>query len=288
MFDFRYHALSLTAVLVALVIGVLLGVAIGDQEVVSSANKRLRDDLQQDVREERATADALRSELARTRRFEESVFGALVSERLDRRRVVLLFAGARSEAVTTAVQDAIRPAGGQLRFSGELREQLNLDAIAQAAAGTQYENIAEDPSLADELGRRIGVQLVQGGRLARQLRAELFTTSSGEIDGAEATVLVRSPQLDSNGPTNAFVDGLIEGLQSFEAPVVGVEETTTDPTQIPFYSERGIASVDNVNEVAGRASLVLALAGSADGAYGVKRTADALLPDALTQQAGGP
>jgi hypothetical protein len=285
VFDFRYHALSLAAVLVALVIGVLLGVAIGDQQVVSSANERLRNALQQDVREERAAAEELRQQLARTRRFEQSVYPALVRERLDRRRVVLIFAGPRSEGISSSVQEAISPAGGELAFSAQLRDELDLEAIAGAAGGTQYERLAEDPSLADDLGRRVGQQLVQGGRLVRQLREELFATSSGEIDGAEAAVFARAA-IDEPGdePTRAFLDGLLEGLQEFEAPVVGVEETGTDPSQIPFYLERGLASVDNLDEIPGRASLVLALAGSADGAYGVKRTADALLPDALTQQ----
>ena len=40
MFDFRYHALSLAAVFIALVVGLLLGVAIGDKELVSSAQQR--------------------------------------------------------------------------------------------------------------------------------------------------------------------------------------------------------------------------------------------------------
>ena len=284
MFDFRYHALSLTAVLVALVIGVLLGVAIGDQEVVSSANKRLRDALQQDVRNERAKSDRLSADLARAQRFEQSIFPALVRERLDRRRVALLFLGPRSDSIFTAVRDAVRPAGGELTFSSQVRDDMDLEAIAEAAAGTQYETIASDPALMDDLGRRIGIQLVQGGKLVRSLRDELFEASSGEVLGAEALVIVKT-QADPPGEAQgAFLDALIGGVRAFDTPVVGVEDAGTDPSQIGWYGERDLPSVDNVNETAGRASLVLALAGSAAGAYGTKRTADSLLPDALTRQ----
>ena len=48
MFDFRYHALSLAAVFIALVVGLLLGVAIGDKELVSGARQELRDSLRAD------------------------------------------------------------------------------------------------------------------------------------------------------------------------------------------------------------------------------------------------
>ena len=60
MFDFRYHALSLVAVFLALVVGLLLGVAIGDQGLVSSAERDIRNSLRADVRDARAEADRLR------------------------------------------------------------------------------------------------------------------------------------------------------------------------------------------------------------------------------------
>ena len=65
-------------------------------------------------------------------------------------------------------------------------------------------------------------------------------------------------------------------------PVVGVELTGTEPSQITWYKGKGIASVDDLDEITGQASLDLALAGS-HGAYGVKGTADSLLPT-LTQR----
>jgi hypothetical protein len=40
MLNFRYHALSLVAVFLSLVIGLLLGVAIGDKGLVSSGARR--------------------------------------------------------------------------------------------------------------------------------------------------------------------------------------------------------------------------------------------------------
>jgi len=78
----------------------------------------------------------------------------------------------------------------------------------------------------------------------------------------------------------------VRGLEEARAPDVGVEESTTQPSQIRWYIERGVPSVDNVDRVAGKASLVFALAGLADGHYGEKPTADALLPDALTRRDG--
>ena len=46
---------------------------------------------------------------------------------------------------------------------------------------------------------------------------------------------------------------------------------------MPWYADRGLSSVDDVDLVGGRVALALALAG-ADGSFGVKKTAQDLLP----------
>jgi hypothetical protein len=288
VFDFRYHALSLAAVFVALVVGLLLGVAIGDQELVSSAQDKLRRNLAADIREAREESADLRRQLDRRRRYEEATFPPLVSGRLSGRRVTLLFLDERSESIFEHVRDALQPSGGELAFSATLRLPLDLDGLGQAAEGTQYAQVAAEPELLGDLGRRVGSQLVQGGRLVRALKDPLLASSSGELEPAEAIVVVRTPGDRLDDPeerrrADAFVDGILKGIRARRAPVVGVEEISTDPSQIPWYRERGIASVDNVDDVAGRASLIYALAGEADGAYGVKETRDALIPDALVR-----
>jgi hypothetical protein len=60
-------------------------------------------------------------------------------------------------------------------------------------------------------------------------------------------------------------------------PVVGVERSAEDPSQIPSYVHGGLSTVDDADQPAGRVALALALAG-AEGNFGYKSTADAPLP----------
>jgi hypothetical protein len=63
---------------------------------------------------------------------------------------------------------------------------------------------------------------------------------------------------------------------------VGVQLSATDPSQVPWYAGQGIASVDDLDTLAGRAALAFALAGDR-GAYGEKSTATSgLLPRAFS------
>jgi hypothetical protein len=65
--------------------------------------------------------------------------------------------------------------------------------------------------------------------------------------------------------------------------VVGVESTTTEPSSISFFQSNGLSTVDDIDNTAGEVALVAALRG-AEGSFGVKSSADRLLPDLL---AGG-
>ena len=65
------------------------------------------------------------------------------------------------------------------------------------------------------------------------------------------------------------------------APTVGVESSTTEPSSISFFQGNDLTSVDDVDLVAGKLATVFALLG-AEGSFGVKGSADRLLPDLLT------
>ena len=61
-------------------------------------------------------------------------------------------------------------------------------------------------------------------------------------------------------------------------PTVGVELSSTEPSQVPWYQSQNMSSVDDLNATAGQAALIYALSGS-HGAYGTKSSADSLLPN---------
>ena len=61
---------------------------------------------------------------------------------------------------------------------------------------------------------------------------------------------------------------------------MGVELSSTEPSQVPWYQGKDISSVDDLDATAGQAALIYALTGS-HGSYGTKSTADSLLPNVV-------
>src|ERR1700712_3892111 len=93
MFDFRYHALSLAAVFIALVVGLLLGVAIGDKELVSSARQDLRSSLRADVRKADQERDDAKARVREQDQFADAAYPILTSGQLPGRRIGLVLLG---------------------------------------------------------------------------------------------------------------------------------------------------------------------------------------------------
>ena len=283
MLDFRYHALSLVSVFLALVLGLLLGVAIGDRGLVSSAERDVRASLRGDVRKAQAESENLRAQLDEQNKFLQEAYPLMVGSRLIGERVGVVTLGDVSDQEIGNVRDALEATGGRLTSVVSIRTPLDLPSISTAAAGTAFQNLQVEPKLVKRFGERIGVGYVSGGgRLLDKVHRELLASSSGALGGVDSVVVIREPRTFQKPQQNVlddFEDGLMTGLSNNNGTVVGVETTDTDPSQVGWYRDHDLASVDDVDQLPGRAALVFALAG-ADGAFGTKSTADGLLPKA--------
>ena len=292
MFDFRYHALSLVAVFLALALGIVLGVTIGDS-LVSQAQQNLREDLRGDV--ERARAEEAEAEAQLEGRDEAlgDVFPRLASQRLSGRDVALVSTGELPTGVEQSVEEAVEVAGGEVDSVSVIEAPIDFGALGRAAGG-RYEGLTgATPVQLDLLGRGLGLSIVRGGAVARRLSEEVPESFRGEYLGADAVVFFRTPA-DSEGQAaesaadarvrearERFEAAMLEGMGAENVPVVGVEQSDTEPSRIPFYARNDISSVDSVDLPAGRLALVYTLDGveDAQGNYGSKATAERALPE---------
>ncbi|HEX6391200.1 MAG TPA: copper transporter [Solirubrobacteraceae bacterium] len=283
MFDFRYHALSLVAVFIALALGLLLGVAIGDSGLVSNAERNIREDLRGDVRAANRRADeALES---RDRLAEElrASLPLMTDDRLTG-SVGMVFLGQNSQAMADNVREALAGSGAERASVATIREPLDLDALAGDARGTRYAQLdADDPDLdlVESLGFRLGAQYVLPGRLLARAQDALFSSLAGRLDPLQGVIVVRAQPGGMSKREDTVADrfeiGFVRGLRETRVRVVGVEQSSTRPSQVSWFEQRGISTVDDVERTVGRAALVYVLAG-ARGNFGRKPTAEALVP----------
>jgi hypothetical protein len=279
----RYHAASLAAVFLALAVGILIGVGFGS-DVVDGTAQDLEDSLRSELDDKDAQIDDLEGQLADERDLNSSLAPAVVENRLRGREIAIVALGALDDSLTDGIRGALEPAGAKLQEIAVVREPPDDDA-AGAVHGRHDET--RDEQLA-RAARQAGRALVSGAARFDELRAALFSRYSGAPGDIDGVVVVRDRPADlgdrDGTDTDAVEDGIIAGIQAAlpnaRLTAVGAEGTATDPSSIPWFSDRDMASVDNVDQLAGKVALVYAL-GGAEGSYGVKETADALLPDLL-------
>ncbi|HTY98107.1 MAG TPA: copper transporter [Solirubrobacteraceae bacterium] len=286
MFDYRYHALSLAAVLLALALGVLIGVAIGDSNLVSSAKSGIVHDLESEISSAHQQLDEQRSRVADQEAFATGLYPLAVHGLLTHRSVGVVFLGGASERIDGLVRDAVAEAGGQVPSVVTVSEPLDLDGIEREAGGTHFQGLAGSPETLERFGYVIGRQLVSGGRLANRelvsrVRSSLLSSFDGQLSHLDGVVVVRAEPQDMSAAqsesSTAFDTGLLTGIAAGRATAVGAQMSTSEPSQISWFKGKGISSVDDLDTVAGQTALVYALAGER-GTYGSSSTADSLLP----------
>ncbi|HKB50103.1 MAG TPA: copper transporter [Solirubrobacterales bacterium] len=279
----RYHATSLMAVFLALAIGILIGAEFGG-DTLSNTRKNLEHSLAGNLQDARERADGLNQELGRANEFSSRVYPALVRDQLRGRRIGLLAFGDLPSDVYGAIGDALAPTGAHLVGVGVVREPVDTRGLAGDLAKTRFAKLARDGDTQTALGVGLGRQLVRGGTLLEPVRGHLFSRASGNFGALDGVIIVRD-QPQGMGPVQRtvagrFESGMASGITGTHTPAVGVESSEVEPSSISFFASNDLSSVDDVDLVAGQLATVFALLG-AEGSFGVKSSADRLLPDLL-------
>ena len=273
MFDFRYHVASLAAVFLALIVGIVLGVGISEQGFVAESERSALENeiaardrlLEAAARRERALAGQQEAAEA----LLEEAYPAVVRDMLRGKHVAMVFVGSIDARVRASVEQALAEAGAPpaVRVRA-LKVPVDARTIARALAGRPTLASYAGVDSLGELGRALGEEVVDGGQtpLWDALEAELVEEQSGASDRpADGVVVARSVKPQRRG-TARFLKGLYSGLGANGVPTVGV-----------FRGAR-MSSIDAIDTPAGRLALTLVLAGGRPGAYGMKQSAERVLP----------
>jgi hypothetical protein len=295
MFDLRYHVASLTAVFLALIIGILVGVGISDRGLIDKAQTGI---LRQEVADLKTRLDQASQQTALSKREQRAAqkyiaetYPVLVHNRLHGKRFAVVFVGGShgDDGVRSTIEHSLTDAGAQTLRLRVVKVPVDVPSLetklVSQPAGASFTGAAK----LEQLGRALGAELVSGGAtplwdsLAGTLLEESVGSDKQPVDGV---IVVRTvpPQRDG---TSRLLFGLYEGLSSVGVPAVGVEPLNAPTSAVPIFEKAGLSTVDDVDRLSGRLSLVLLLAGAQPGQYGLKALASEPLPSFPPTATGG-
>jgi hypothetical protein len=278
MLDLRYHVASLSAVFIALIVGILVGVGISGRGFVDKSERRNFQNqiaaLQSRVDQLSAQKALLAQQGAAAQTFAQDTYPVLMHNRLATRRIALIVIGSGGGAGGDAKQ-ALVDAGATTALYRVIK--LPVDARAMLAA------LKGSPGFRklDTVGQELAQEWVTPGvtpisDIVSPLVVEEQRGSAGkEVDA----IVVLEGDVPSDPQTKLFVDGLYTGLAGAGLPLVGAEKSNAAPSDVPLWrGVSGMSSVDDVDTPSGKLALALLLTGAPGGNFGVRPDADAALP----------
>jgi len=315
MIDFRYHVVSLVAVLLALATGILVGSSLLNQPVIeglkatTGALARDKEDLRRDV-------TGLEREVGYRDAYLTSLAPSLIGGRLSGTTVVVVTLPGADGQVADELADTLTDAGGtvtaraavQPDFVGREKERMLADLTARlalpdvgAGSGQPYARAARQlagalvtkeaggPALDSARTALIsgldGAGFVQLSRTPTK-RAELVVVVAGAgADSGEGTAAGRAAEASRTGEVAVALAEAFD-VAGRGAVVTGPPESADVGRVVATIragdAARTVSTVDTAGSPFGRVAVVYALVeqerGGA-GQYGLAASADAPLPD---------
>ncbi len=281
MLDLRQHLFYFIAIFLMLGVGMLVGASFYGPAQVRQQQKSLsalRVQVDGAVQEGRLA----KTLLAKHEAALDTLRPALVRGKLTGKRITLIQTGDYADAVQDAAA-ALRDAGATPAATVTLSDKWA--ALTPQARTDDLTRLASALALGtSDTGRAQDVQTLENAGLV---------VITGTLDTpCTAYVLVGGDRQDSgldDATQAALITTLAAQLQGDAGPaaaIVGCEPYAADVSSVPAFQQAQVSTVDCIDRPIGQLALPFALRGGPDaGDYGLKATAQALLPPSLEQSA---
>lgn len=253
--DLRYHVISLISVFLALAIGVLLGIAMSDREIITDRLRSEVSGIQEQLDEQRQLLGERNQELSEQQRYLEEMSDVMITDSLEGVDVALIRGPWASEEVAQDLQNAITSQAG-----------ANLTSFVRLPVPVPIDDPSEDAE-------------VQYADEARDLLGFF-----GDAESPEVVIFVGGGEIPRDVPVGSMdalepaQKAMFNVLLEADVRIVATEPSDTLRSEIPLFQDVGIPSVDYVDMEVGQAAVVQLALSSEDGSYGTKPTASALFP----------
>lgn len=280
MFDIRYHIVSLVAVFLALSLGILLGTVIVEKGIIVQQVQEQVESLEKKYDEIRTENRELKSQVELSDLFQTQVYNSLVPGKLADRKVAVIITTqiplkTKQDVLKSLIDAGAKTATLVIRLSSfEIKD----DAVKPKILSFFPDEKISDEELKSKVREKLVSELVtpSDGAFIRELNnLNLIEVSGFENIPADSVVI-----FGGSSTVSSFKDTdlpIITQLKGLGVSVMGIETKAAKNSYISDFQAVGLSTVDNVDDLIGRISLVYVLTGK-QGSFGVKQTSQSLIP----------
>lgn len=285
--DIKYHIASLTAVFLALGIGILIGTSMIGSDTITKQQKNMIDGIEKEftiLREEnKQNTDALlqaQDVMSNQQQFNQAVMPLLVRNKLQGRKIALVDVNYNRDH--DGLANVLRSSGADVQSITAVNLAVLKDQnISKQTAGMLGKSKDADPEkYLSDLARLTAEAIASGENndLVRFLDDNNVVKISGVYGPPlQDVILIGGTEKKDEDYFKKFDQVMIKDWQKAGLNVYGVEDSDTAVSYMRYYQSARLTTVDNIDTVYGQVSLVMAMYGY-PGHYGIKQTADAFIP----------
>lgn len=287
VFDIKYYIITITAIFISLGIGIFIGFNMNGQEIFLEQQQQLVNSLENrfnDLRLEKEklqkTIEELSAENELKEDFIEKAYFEIIDQKLSGFHIAIL--QTTEHYYYHTIRESLEEAGATVPLHLIFTDKILYLPVAELNNINNF--------LGVELTKEEVMEKVHADIMNLLVNDDFTSLMSFLIDNqfieliqyiqyeypVDQVVIAGGGNVENN--QSIIVDlNLIEDLHQNNIRVIGVERLDIPHSSIPVYRESGISTVDNIDTLLGRISLVFVAKGR-DGSFGEKPYSEELVP----------
>lgn len=289
MVNIKYYLTLLVSVFLSLGIGMVIGISLQSKDVLEKQHNTIAQRLEEEFigmrnenRHLKEALDSLEASERSNRDLYESMFNAMVKNKLGGLRVSLIEAG--DEKDFSSLIGLLKISGASIESSLTFSSRLFAESHGTDVAISALSQLdSEGPYLYDELASNLidSLHLGEYTPFIKELgELNLIHSSIYIQDSCDAIILAHNGPVKDKGTMERFCHHLMQLSLDKNIPIIFVQDEGTGTLDLSWYRETGISTIDHVNTLSGKLTLVSLLYGN-KGNYGYGEGSDGIMPDEI-------
>ncbi|MCT4618686.1 MAG: copper transporter [Marinisporobacter sp.] len=281
--NLKYYVITIVAIFLAIGIGIFIGIMLDGQDLIVAQQKEIVSQLESKFDEFKIKQDSLQEKIDvlnlekdKNEKFLNSIYPEFVEDQLKDLNVIVLETSEHYDY--SGINDAFKKAGVS-GVTNMIMKEGNREEIVAIAQEFGIPETSED--LEEQIVKKFCDVLVSGNDKAfiEKLKEKKIIDYTDDFFVPADYIVIAGGSIDKNqGMLNKFDKTIINYIKSKNVPIMAVEKLEVAYSNISEYKKLRISTVDNVDTVIGKISMLMVVSGQ-EGHFGEKETADNLVPE---------
>ena len=282
--NMKYYVVTISAIFIALGIGILIGFNLDGEMFFSEQQTQIIQKLEERLAEVKSQKEELEVAVQTFEKnreqlnsYIENSSSAIIENELEGKTIGMVYT--TEDYFYPNVAEFIKKASGEVAFElllkDTLAEELDMNAFNQEM-GTGFES--KDALVEYILKTIVEDKNFEFANALSEKGYVKFTLYKEGGFGAVDSVVIAAGSMDENKAKMDLFDGNITRyFNQKNINAVEIEKKNVEFSYVSYYKKSKTSTIDNVDSITGKISLVMALGGK-NGHFGEKETAEELMP----------